>query len=96
MNKPGVVLITTLLIVMIMSVLSMQISKNFLLSLKRENFMDFSNVSYHLLLSAESMAIGKLKKEMSQYSKKLTKIDPLLQNNIYFDIDSVNLEIGFS
>ncbi len=93
MNKSGVVLITTLLIVMIMSVLSIQISKIFMLSLQREAFMDFSNSSYHLLLSSESRSIKHLKKQMGSYKSKLLKSDSLLIDNLYFDIDSLLLEI---
>ena len=40
-NKPGVILITTLLIVMIMSVISIQISKKFFISIQREAYLDF-------------------------------------------------------
>ena len=93
MNKPGVVLITTLLIVMIMSVLSIQISKTFMLSLQREGFMNFSNSSYHLLLSAESRSVKQLKQEMALYKNKLLKSDSLLIDNLYFEVDSLVLEI---
>ena len=64
MNKPGVILITTLLVILIMSVISTQISKTFMLSMQREMYMDFSNTSYQLLLSAEAQAIKKIQQEM--------------------------------
>ena len=56
MNKPGVILITTLLIVMILSIISMQISKNFYISLKREAYLDFKNLSHQMLMSSEKQS----------------------------------------
>ena len=79
MNKPGVILITTLLVVMIMSVISTQISKVFMVSLQREAYMDFSNLSYQVLISAESQAIKRLQQEMNLYGNKLRSQDPLLK-----------------
>jgi len=94
MNKSGVILITTLLVIMIMSVISMQISKVFMLSLQREAYMDFSNLSYQLLISAESQAIKKLQQEMNVYGNKLKSQDPLLKNNILYPIGPRTLEIS--
>lgn len=94
MNKPGVILITTLLVVMIMSVISTQISKVFMVSLQREAYMDFSNLSYQVLISAESQAIKRLQQEMNLYGNKLRSQDPLLKNNIFYPIGSRTLEIS--
>lgn len=52
MTKPGVILITTLLILIVMSVISMQVSKNFYVSLQREAYLDFKNQSYHMLINS--------------------------------------------
>ena len=79
MNKPGVILITTLLVILIMSVISTQISKTFMLSMQREMYMDVSNTSYQLLLSAEAQAIKKIQQEMKMYSTKLKSADSLLK-----------------
>ena len=95
MNKSGVVLITTLLIVMIMSVISMQISKSFMLSLQREAYMDLSNISFQLLLSAEKKAVKDLKEQLSRYQTTLLSSDPILQNSLYYEIDNSVLEVSF-
>jgi type II secretory pathway component PulK len=64
MNKPGVVLISTLLIVMVMSIISIQISKNFFLSIQRDLYIDFKNHSLQLLLSSEKQVVKSIQKEM--------------------------------
>ena len=63
MNKPGVVLISTLLIVMVMAIISTQISKIFFLSIQRDSYIDFKNHSLQLLLSSEKEAIQSIQKE---------------------------------
>lgn len=93
MNKPGVILITTLLVIMIMSVISTQISKVFMLSLQREAYVDFSNTSRQLLVSIEAQAIKRLQQEMNAYNLKLRSVDPLLTNPMYYQVGPKNLEI---
>ena len=93
MNKPGVILITTLLIVMVMSVISMQISKNFFIALKREAYLDFKNLSYQMLLSSEAQAIETVKRNIDSYRNKLTANNPLLTRNFTYDYDIFSLEL---
>ena len=94
MTKPGVILITTLLIVMILSIISMQISKNFYISLKREAYLDFKNLSHQMLMSSEKQAIQSLQKNIELFQSKLTLNDPLLNNKFYFQNDLMNLELS--
>tara|TARA_B100000768_G_scaffold170936_1_gene177786 strand:- start:265 stop:1221 length:957 start_codon:yes stop_codon:yes gene_type:complete len=94
MTKPGVILITTLLIVMILSIISMQISKNFYISLKREAYLDFKNLSHQMLMSSEKQAIKSLQKNIELFQSKLTLNDPLLNNKFYFQNDLMNLELS--
>ena len=93
MNKPGVILITTLMIVMVMSIISMQISKNFFIALKREAYLDFKNLSYQMLLSSEAQAIETVKREIDSYRNKLTANNPLLTQNFTYDYDIFSLEL---
>ena len=93
MNKPGVILITTLLIVMVMSVISMQISKNFFTALKREAYLDFKNLSYQMLLSSEAQAIETVKRNIDSYRNKLTANNPLLTKRFTYDYDIFSLEL---
>ena len=94
MNKPGVILITTLLIVMILSIISMQISKNFYISLKREAYLDFKNLSHQMLMSSEKQAIKSLQKNVKPFQSKLTLNDSLLNNKFYFQNDLMLLEVS--
>lgn len=96
MTKPGVILITTLLILMVMSVISMQVSKNFYVSLQREAYLDFKNQSYHMLVNSEKQAIKNLQKEIKLYESKLTLSDPILKNKYYYQNDLMTLEIEVS
>ena len=94
MNKPGVILITTLLIVMILSIISVQISKNFYISLKREAYLDFKNLSHQMLMSSEKQAIKLLQKNIKSFQSKLTLNDSLLNNKFYFQNDLMILEVS--
>ena len=94
MNKPGVILITTLLIVMILSIISVQISKNFYISLKREAYLDFKNLSHQMLMSSEKQAIKSLQKNIKSFQLKLTLNDSLLNNKFYFQNDLMVLEVS--
>ena len=94
MNKPGVILITTLLIVMILSIISMQISKNFYISLKREAYLDFKNLSHQMLMSSEKQAIKSLQKNIKSFQSKLTLNDSLLNNKFYFQNALMVLEVS--
>ncbi|MDB9860284.1 type II secretion system minor pseudopilin GspK [Gammaproteobacteria bacterium] len=94
MNKPGVILITTLLIVMILSIISVQISKNFYISLKREAYLDFKNLSHQMLMSSEKQAIKSLQKNVKPFQSKLTLNDSLLNNKFYFQNDLIVLEVS--
>ena len=94
MNKPGVILITTLLIVMILSIISVQISKNFYISLKREAYLDFKNLSHQMLISSEKQAIKSLQKNIKLFQSKLTLNDSLLNNKFYFQNDLMILEVS--
>ena len=94
MNKPGVILITTLLIVMILSIISVQISKNFYISLKREAYLDFKNLSHQMLMSSEKQAIKSLQKNIKSFQSKLTLNDSLLNNKFYFQNDLMLLEVS--
>ena len=94
MNKPGVILITTLLIVMILSIISMQISKNFYISLKREAYLDFKNLSHQMLMSSEKQAIKSLQKNIKSFQSKLTLNDSILNNKFYFQNDLMVLEVS--
>lgn len=93
MNKPGVILISTLLIVMIMSIISIQISKKFFISMQRESYIDFKNQSMQLLLISENQAINYLKKDIISFQEKLTSKDSFLNQSYFFSNDYGTIEV---
>ena len=79
---------------MILSIISMQISKNFYISLKREAYLDFKNLSHQMLMSSEKQAIKSLQKNIKSFQSKLTLNDSLLNNKFYFQNDLMVLEVS--
>ena len=96
MNKPGVVMISTLLIVMVMSIISIQISKNFFLSIQRDLYIDFKNHSLQLLLSSEKQAIKSIQKEMISSNEKLINKDPVLNQSYFFSNELATIQVDVS
>jgi len=96
MNKPGVVLISTLLIVMVMSIISIQISKNFFLSIQRDLYIDFNNHSLQLLLSSEKQAIKSIQKEIISSNGKLINKDPVLNQSYFFSNELATIQVDVS
>ena len=96
MNKPGVVLISTLLIVMVMSIISIQISKNFFLSIQRDLYIDFKNHSLQLLLSSEKQAIKSIQKEIISSNGKLINKDPVLNQGYFFSNELATIQVDVS
>ena len=96
MNKPGIVLISTLLIVMVMSIISIQISKNFFLSIQRDLYIDFKNHSLQLLLSSEKQAIKSIQKEIISSNGKLINKDPVLNQSYFFSNELATIQVDVS
>ena len=96
MNKPGVVLISTLLIVMVMAIISTQISKIFFLSIQRDSYIDFKNHSLQLLLSSEIEAIQSIQKEIVFSNQKLTNKDPVLNQSYFFSNELATIQVDVS
>ena len=96
MNKPGVVMISTLLIVMVMSIISIQISKNFFLSIQRDLYIDFKNHSLQVLLSSEKQAIKSIQKEIISSNGKLINKDPVLNQSYFFSNELATIQVDVS
>ena len=96
MNKPGVVLISTLLIVMVMAIISTQISKKFFLSIQRDSYIDFKNHSLQFLLSSEIEAIQSIQKEIVFSNQKLTNKDPVLNQSYFFSNELATIQVDVS
>lgn len=96
MNKPGVVLISTLFIVMVMSIISIEISKKFLLSIQRDSYLEFKNYGLQLLISSEKEAIKFFQKENILSNAKLTNKDLVLNQSYFFSNELATIQVDVS
>ena len=96
MNRPGVVLISTLFIVMVMSIISIEISKKFLLSIQRDSYLEFKNYGLQLLISSEKEAIKSIQKENILSNAKLTNKDLVLNQNYFFSNELATIQVDVS
>ena len=96
MNKPGVVLISTLFIVMVMSIISIEISKKFLLSIQRDSYLEFKNYGLQLLISSEKEAIKSIQKENILSNAKLTNKDLVLNQSYFFSNELATIQVDVS
>ena len=60
----GVVLISVLLIVLLLSSVAVVIGNNYLISLKRAAFLEFQTISLNLFRNIESLALRKINEEL--------------------------------
>ena len=96
MNKPGVILISTLFIVMVMSIISIEISKKFLLSIQRDSYLEFKNYGLQLLISSEKEAIKSIQKENILSNAKLTNKDLVLNQSYFFSNELATIQVDVS
>ena len=87
----GVVLISILLIVLLLSSVAVIFGNKYLLSLKRSQYIDFQSISLNSFRNIESLSHEIIEKEYRFNSKKLSKNNPIINNEISFNFD--NLEI---
>ncbi len=79
-NK-GIVLISILLIVLLLSSIAVLFGNKYLLSLKRAQYMEFQTLSINIFRNIESLSKDKIKKEFEFNTDKLTKQNPILNND---------------
>jgi len=81
----GVVLISVLLIVLLLSSIAVLIGNNYFVSFKRAQYIEFQSVSLNVFRNIESLAIKKLNNELRFNSKLHSKNNPLFTNNFVFE-----------
>ena len=79
MNSKGIVLISVLLIVLMLSVISVSIGKYYFLSSKREGYVDFQNDAIQYMANVETLAIKEIKKHLRKHKIKKYKISILMK-----------------
>ncbi len=83
-NNKGVILISVLLIVLVLSAIAISIGSNFLLAFKRSIYQDFETNSLELFKSIESISIKKVEEKNRFGAQVLSKSDPLFSDVFYF------------
>jgi general secretion pathway protein K len=89
-NK-GVVLISILLIVLLLSAVAITFGNKYLVSLKRAQYIEFQSLSLNAFRNVEAMSLNKIDKFSRFNSSNLTKVNPLLTDGIYFEINGATI-----
>jgi general secretion pathway protein K len=90
-KERGVILITVLLIVLVLSAIAMSIGNNFLLAFKRSIYQDLQSNSFELFKNIESISIQRIEEKNRFGSQALTKDDPLFKDAFYFELPNGQL-----
>ena len=89
-NK-GVVLISILLIVLLLSAVAITFGNKYLVSLKRAQYIEFQSLSLNAFRNVEAISLNKIDKFSRFNSSNLTKENPLLTDEIYFEINGATI-----
>ena len=87
----GVVLISILLIVLLLSAVAITFGNKYLVSLKRAQYIEFQSLSLNAFRNVEAMSLNKIDKFSRFNSSNLTKENPLLTDEIYFEINGATI-----
>ena len=92
MNSKGIVLISVLLIVLMLSVISVSIGKYYFLSSKREGYVDFQNDAIQYMANVETLAIKEIKKHFRFNRAHTAKNQTLFTDPIYLELEKGTLQ----
>ena len=87
----GVVLISILLIVLLLSSIAVLFGNKYFLSLKRAQYIEFQTLSLNIFRNMESLAQDKIEKELRFNSNKLTKDNPIINEPMVFNLNGADI-----
>ena len=87
----GVVLISILLIVLLLSSVAVLFGNKYLLSLKRAQYIEFQSLSFNSFRNIESLSKKLINKELRFNSSKLSKNNPIINNEFTFNINNAEI-----
>ena len=87
----GVVLISILLIVLLLSSVAVLFGNKYFLSLKRAQYIEFQTLSLNIFRNIESLAQDKIEKELRFNSNKLTKDNPIINEPMAFNLNGADV-----
>ena len=85
-NK-GVVLISVLMIVLLLSSVAVLIGNNYFVSFKRAQYQEFQNVSLNIFRNIESLALRKIDNELRFNTKVHSNNNALFTNDFIFELN---------
>ncbi len=95
-STKGVVLITILLIVLLLSSVAILFGNKYLLSLKRAQYIEFQSLSLNAFQNIEALSKEKIKKELRFNRNKLSKNNPLLKEGFYYNFNGADIVVKIS
>ena len=84
----GVVLISVLMIVLLLSSIAMLLGNKYLLSLKRAQYIEFQSHSLNIFGNVETIMKNKIEEELRFSINKLSKSNRIFKESIFFKIDN--------
>ena len=87
----GVVLISILLIVLLLSSVAVLFGNKYFLSLKRAQYIEFQTLSLNIFRNIESLAKDKIEKELRFNTNKLTKNNPIISEPMVFNLNGADI-----
>ena len=87
----GVVLISILLIVLLLSSVAVLFGNKYFLSLKRAQYIEFQTLSLNIFRNIESLAKDKIEKELRFNTNKLTKNNPIINEPMVFNLNGADI-----
>ena len=87
----GVVLISILLIVLLLSSVAVLFGNKYFLSLQRAQYIEFQTLSLNIFRNIESLAKDKIEKELRFNRNKLTKNNPIINEPLVFNLNGVDI-----
>ena len=87
----GIVLISILLIVLLLSSVAVLFGNKYFLSLKRAQYIEFQTLSLNIFRNMESLAQDKIEKELRFNSNKLTKNNPIINEPMLFNLNGADI-----
>jgi len=90
-RERGVILISVLLIVLVLSAIAMSIGNNYLLAFKREVYQNIESNGVELFKNIEALSIKKIEEKNRFGAQILTKDDPLLNETLSFQLPNGQL-----
>ena len=90
-SNKGVVLISILLMVLLLSSVAILFGNKYFLSFKRAQYIEFQTLSLNIFRNLESLSQDKIETELRFNSNKLSKNNPILKEPFVFNLNGAEV-----